>query len=90
MPGLERMRVSLLSCRPTRRLNSYAIATISGSRSSVKPRRPSMLSTGQIALKIAEMRMDKITTTNRKLVPQRGCSRVICRAFSTVSGSFAS
>lgn len=28
-------------------------------------------------------RMETIITTNRKLVPQRGCRRVILRAFST-------
>ena len=35
-------------------------------------------------------RIDTIITTNKKLVPQRGCSRVMGRTFSTVSGSFAS
>ena len=35
-------------------------------------------------------RMETIITTKRKLVPQRGCRRVILRAFSTVRGSLAS
>ena len=35
-------------------------------------------------------KMEITITTSRKLVPQRGCSRVWARTFSTVSGSFAS
>ena len=33
--------------------------------------------------------METIITTNRKLVPQRGCRRVILRAFSTVRGELS-
>ena len=35
-------------------------------------------------------RMEITMTTRRKLVPHRGCSRVILRTFSTVRGSLAS
>ena len=38
----------------------------------------------------AKSKIEIATTTNRKLVPQRGCRRVMPRQFSTVSGSCAS
>ena len=90
IPGAVRIFVSQLSWRPTRRLNSYAIATINGSIASRESIRKNVLLIGKIELKTAETRIEMMITTNRKLVPQRGWSLVCGRTFSTVSGSCAS